>query len=67
MGTQAPTILTIDGQRFTLVAVWKESLDGNKTFEGYMLYPYDKNAPIAPKPNKDSKLIDGGSDVSKSR
>lgn len=41
-----PDVFKIGGSKFTLIAVWKEDWKtGNKTFQGYMLYPYDKKPP----------------------
>lgn len=47
--TQAPDVFTIDGERFSLIAVWQENaITGVKTFQGYMLYPLDKKIPTKP-------------------
>lgn len=40
-----PDVFKIGENKFTLIAVWKEALDGSKVFQGYMLYPYDTEPP----------------------
>lgn len=44
-----PTVFKIGKSKFTLIAVWKENMFGDKTFEGYMLYPFDHEPPNQPK------------------
>lgn len=42
-----PDVFKIGKSKFTLIAVWKEGPSGDKTFQGYMLWPHDKEPPQA--------------------